>query len=155
MVRSMPVTPTTSPSPVPSATPSVFVTSPSPLDGSAQFTVLGLLLAVVVYIRNIPLKELSTARETLRTSCPTSEDDIKKKGEKLRYIYFQTVILDIFQIFLVGISVLVAGRSVWWGSKLDDTILWGLFIFPVLFLGFHLVINVKNIIRAIKAWQNL
>ena len=72
-----PVSPVPSVSPIPPASPSISVISQSPLDGSAQFTVLGLLLAVIVYIRNIPAKELNEARKKWEIS-PESD---KKKGQ--------------------------------------------------------------------------
>jgi hypothetical protein len=145
-----PVSPVPSVSPIPPASLSISVTSQSPLDGSAQFTVLGLLLAVIVYIRNIPAKELNEARKKWESS-PESD---KKKG-KLRKIYFQSITLNIFQIVLVGLSVLVAGRSVWWGSALDNIILWSLFVFAFLFLIFHIWINGDLIRIAINSWRNL
>lgn len=145
-----PVTPVPSLSAVPSASLGSCVSPQMPLDGSAQFTVLGLLLALIVYIRNIPMKELNEARKGWEAS-PESKD----RRRKLRGIYFQSIVLDVFQIALVGLSILVTGRSVWWASTLDPLILWALFVFACLFLLFHIWINGKNIISARRSWGDL
>ncbi len=149
----MSTTPTSIPViPAVSATP---VIPSSPLDGSAQFTVLALLVAVVAYLRNVPVKQLSDARKLWYESQPTTADEAEKRKEKLRSIYIQTIILDTFQIILVSLAVAVAGRSVVWGSALDSLILWSLFFFAILFLAFHVWIDVDGIQKSAKALRRL
>ncbi|MEM7064770.1 MAG: hypothetical protein AAF572_16625 [Cyanobacteria bacterium P01_B01_bin.77] len=139
-----------------SVTPSPAVASSLPLDGVVQFAILALLLAAVTYIRNIPGKELNAARKEWEKKPSDTPEQKKKKGNKLRSIYFQMIALDSFQIILVGLAVAITGRLVLWRSALlDSVILWFLFVFALLFLVFHIWINGFNIIKSVEAWTKL
>ena len=71
------------------------------LDGSVQYTLLAVVLAVVAYIRNIPYKEL--------------KESVAKSHQpwKCCWIKFQLIVLDLMQIILAAVGALLVGRSSW------------------------------------------
>jgi hypothetical protein len=119
----------------------------SPLDGSAQFTVLSLLVALVAYIRNIPVKQLVDSRKNLTMEKSPVTISQRKMQPSIAWIDFQLFVLNVTQIFLVSISLLVAGRAVYWGQAFDSTILFSLFALASLFFIFHVAIDGRYIIR--------
>lgn len=124
------------------------------LDGSAQFAVLALVLAVVAYLRNIPMRELKDAMKKYTSTLPVDSDDRKQKMDKLKWIFPQLVVLDIVQISLAVLAVFIAGRTIIWGPKFDSVILWAIFMLAVIFLIFHLCTDIRDIKRTAYAWGN-
>ena len=118
----------------------------SPLDGSGQFTVLSLLVALVAYIRNIPVKQLVDSRKELATSAPQA---LAVRGKRLSFpwIDLQLFVLNLVQLFLVSISLLVAGRSVFWGPAYDGIVFASLFVLASVFFVFHLFVDGGHLIR--------
>lgn len=118
----------------------------SPLDGSGQFTLLSLLVALVAYIRNIPVKQLVDSRSQISPNGQQTQKTQRKQAS-LAWIDLQLFVLNIVQIFLVSISVLVAGRSLYWGPAHDDTIFASLFVLSILFFLLHIVVDGVHVLR--------
>jgi hypothetical protein len=110
------------------------------LDGSAQFSLLGVVLAAVAYIRNIPYKELK-ARLSDATGKPLS-------AAKCCWINAQMLLLDFMQIVLAGVGVMLVGRFQL-GDVYDVYILLTLWILAGLLLLMHIMVNGRNIIRTL------
>jgi hypothetical protein len=127
------------------------------LDGTSQFTLLALALAVVAYIRSIPYAQLRNKLDQFPANAPAESEECRQKKLELNEILLQTIMLDIVQILLALISVALLGRMILWADSLDRLILWTLFIIAVLLSVLHFVVNGKAIwaahTRRRKPWK--
>jgi hypothetical protein len=120
---------------------------------ASQFTLLGLLLAAVAYVRNIPVKELVESKGKFEAKINEKIEQLNEEFDLASYkelqsilweyrwnIRFQLLLLNLLQIFISFLSVLIAGRFIrGWGDRFDEFIFFGiLFLAFALFL-FHLV----------------
>ncbi|EMR12027.1 hypothetical protein MPL1_12558 [Methylophaga lonarensis MPL] len=119
----------------------------SVLDGTSQFALLTLLLAVVAYIRTVPYKQLAEKRVELNKAA-TGNEAVKSQ---LRDVLAQMIVLDGVQIVCAALGVLLVGRTLW-GSCFDGLILLTLFLLAVLMLLFHLKTNLAAIAKAVKKY---
>ena len=107
------------------------------LDGAVQYTLLGVVLAVVVYIRNIPYKEL-------KSKLTETPPDKPLATAKCCWIKFQLLVLDLMQIVFAGIGVLLVGRFQL-GDQFDAYILFTLWMLAIALLVMHILVNGRNI----------
>jgi len=107
------------------------------LEGSVQYTLLAVVLAVVAYIRNIPYKEL---KETVGKP---------HKPWKCCWIKFQLIVLDLMQIILAAVGALLVGRFQL-GDRYDAYILFTLLMLALTLLFMHILVNGYNIYKTLS-----
>lgn len=116
--------------------------TPYSLDGSVQYTLLAVVLAVVAYIRNIPYKELKD-----RLTAPPA-DGTTLSATKCCTIKAQLLVLDLMQIALAATGVLLVGRFQL-GDTYDAYILFTLWMLAFALFLMHVLVNGRNIVKTL------
>lgn len=114
----------------------------------SPFTLLTLSVALVGYIRNVPIPLLLRKLKPDDSGKNTTEVEILP--DQRRYIHNQLMVLNFLQIVLTLFSFLVIGR-LFWGNFLDNWIKCIMLCLVILLLVFHLVVNSRYIWKSVNA----
>lgn len=127
----------------------------SALNGSGQFTLLSLLLALVAYIRNIPIPLLLKNEKKYLEKIKTKQD--RSPGELCNFwwIHLQLIGLNLLQIFLVYLALVITNNFMIYSQnhqiQPESSIAISLFFLALILFFYHLITNTRYTLKSCNA----
>lgn len=131
----------------------------NPLDGSGLVTAIGASIAVIAYLRNVPMKKIE---EFIALPAETSADDLKKlafyraqqraSSRLILHLISQLGLMVFISLLCYRLHFaiddsLVTNRQSGFVYDMDSTIGWAAFLLSTFYVLLHLYLDIPEILR--------